>query len=166
MLSFCIWGFSVIFFPPHKFYNTCCSRDGITQKQWDCPTALKPFPSATPHDRNTPATGQGTPGHARGQNSHGKRSTFLGTWHMQLWIAAVPGMWKWGERQKLLHIKLSSLLPGYSCHMLVFTAFLLPPNNCTPSIYSPTYKTRSLSLVYATKLEISGRSPWSQCWSV
>lgn len=87
----------------------------------------------------------------RGQALMGERNTFLGTCHMQLWMAAVPGTWKRGAREKLLHVKLSSLLPGYFCHMLVFTAFLLPPNDCTHSIYSTTYKTRSVSLVYAIK---------------
>lgn len=87
----------------------------------------------------------------RGQALMGEGSTFLGTCHMQLWMAAVPGTWKRGAREKLLHVKLSSLLPGYFCHMLVFTAFLLPPSDCTHSIYSTTYKTRSVSLVYAIK---------------
>lgn len=122
-------------------------------------SAMKSFLPATPHGRNRPATGQTTQGDARGQ------SCLMGwgehiPWHLS--HAALHGScaWRrWGEREKLLLIKLSSLLPGYSCHVLVFTAFLLPPNNCTHSIYSTTHKTRSLSLVYVTKPKISKRFP-------
>lgn len=87
----CVFGGLVWFFFSIKLYSTCYRRDGITQKQWDCPTAMKPFPPAMPHDRNTPATGQRTPRDARGQRSHGRGEHI--PWHLA--HAALDGSCAW-----------------------------------------------------------------------
>lgn len=132
-----------------QLYNICHSLGGYNRKQQCCPvpeplTPMASFPPASHMMGNTPAAGQLVP-------VMQQCKALIGEGHSNaalLWMSALPGSWNRGTRQQLLHMKSSSLLPGYFCHMLVFTAFLLLLNNCTHSIYSTACMQTDQCLLY------------------
>lgn len=123
----------------------CHSRDGYNTKQQCCPVAepltpMESFPPASHMMGNTPATSRITQvtQWCKAVMGEGYIPWHLSNATLLLWMSAVLGTWNLGAREKPLHIKSSSLFQGYFCHMLVFTAFLLLPKNCTHIIYSTT----------------------------
>lgn len=126
------------------------------------------IPSSKPYDGQPTCNRSDNTGDTPAQGSDGRGAHIprhLSNTALLLWMSTVPGTWNWRTREKLLHIKSPSLLPGYP-HIGFHSISIASQQLHTYYLFYCMYANRSVSFVYAVMFKITGVSPWSQCWSV